>query len=438
MGTMGDTRAMVARKGIGFRGWGYRFAYGWLLRLLAPALLLYQGARWLRDRSTARHWRERWGFAEPVPAGAVWLHAVSVGEVQAAAIVVRALLARSPATAVLLTTTTVTGAARVAALFGDSVMHRYLPLDYPGAVSRFLDRVQPRQLVILETELWPHLLAACRQRDIPVVVASARLSSRTVGRYRRLQALFAPVLEHGVTVLAQTAADAARFVELGVPAARCHVGGNLKFDLEFTPAQGSLAERFRRDWRGAGRRFVWVAGSTHEGEEQVLLAAHAALRAVVPEALLVLVPRHPPRFAAAAANVAATGLPFVRRSCADPVTPATAVLLGDTLGELVACYLAADAAFVGGSLVPAGGHSLVEPAAAALPVFSGRQVGNAPDIAQALMAAGALAWVDQAEGLASDLATLARDPALACARGAAGRAVVADSRGALGRILAEI
>jgi 3-deoxy-D-manno-octulosonic-acid transferase len=415
-----------------------RMLYTCLLRLLAPAVLLHQAWTALRSGDGARRWHERWGYGDPLPEGGWWLHAVSVGEVQAAAVLVRALRAAYPGQPLLVSTTTATGADRVKALFGDSVEHRYLPFDYPGALARFLARARPRALIILETELWPNLLAACRARQLPVLVASARISARTAGSYRRLRGLFAPLLEEGVTVLAQTAADAERFVALGVPATRCSVGGNLKFDQELTSQQRALGEAFRSEWQAGGQRFVWVAGSTHEGEEPVLLAAHRRLRETAPGALLVMVPRHPARFAQAAANVVASGLPFVRRSEGGPVRADTAVLLGDTLGELVACYLAADAAFVGGSLVPVGGHSLVEPAAAGLPLLSGRQVGNAPEVAAALAAAGALVWVNNASDLQQALAAWAGNPAEARRRGEAAQAMVAHGRGALGRVLREL
>lgn len=414
-----------------------RWLYTGLLRLLAPWLLLHAALQLLLDRGRGARLAERWGFGASLPPGSLWLHAVSVGEVQAAAVLVRALRSTHPDLPLLVTTTTATGAARVRELFGTTVRHRYLPLDYPGAVRRFLDRVRPCQWVILETELWPNLLAACATRGIPVRLVSARLSVRTAGRYRQLRGLFAPLLDQ-VSVLAQTDEDARRYRALGVKDTQCEVGGNLKFDLEFTPAQRAAGHDFRAAWQVSGSRFVWVAGSTHDGEEQILLAAHARLRESLPGALLVLAPRHPPRFAAAAANIIDSGLPSARRSLGDAVTADTAVLLVDTLGELLACYLAADAAFVGGSLVPVGGHSLLEPAAAGVPLFSGPQVFNAPEVAAALRGAGALVEVDDADALVEGLAAVAGDPALAKARGAAALAVVARGRGALARAMTVI
>ncbi len=419
-----------------------RTLYLLLLRLLAPAIGLHQLWRSFRDPLYRGRALERWGFGAavvPSAGGTVWLHAVSVGEVQAAVPLVRAILQQAPARRVVITTTTSTGAARVAALFGDAVMHRFLPLDYPGAVARFLDRVRPAQAVVLETEIWPNLYAECGRRGIPLLLANARLSVRTMATYRRLRGLFAPVLSSGgVTVLAQSAADAARYLELGALPVQCRAVGNLKFELEVPEAARELGRSWREQWNCGERRFVWVAGSTHEGEEQQLLAAHAALRAHVPQALLVLVPRHPPRFATAAAHVRGAGLSFVARSTASEVLPATAVLLGDTLGELQALYAAVDVAFVGGSLVPVGGHNLLEPAALGLPLLSGRQVFNAPEVAAALAAAGALEWVDDAPGLATSLAALANAPEGRQDRGQAAAGVVSANRGALAATLAAI
>lgn len=417
-----------------------RTLYTLLLRLLAPAVLLHQAWRSWREPKYRGRWLERWGYGAPVVSSGtgptVWLHAVSVGEVQAAVPLVRALLQQTPARRLVLTTTTTTGASRVAALFGEAVEHRFLPLDYPGAVARFLDRVQPARAVVLETEIWPNLYAECWRRDIPLVLASARLSVRTIATYRRLRGLFAPALgSGGVTVLAQTAADAARYLELGALPAQCRAVGNLKFELEVPAATRALGRSWHEQWAGAAARFIWVAGSTHEGEEQVLLAAHGLLRQTVPEALLVMVPRHPQRFAAAAVNIQTAGLSFLARSEGGQVEVGTAVLLGDTLGELLALYAAGDAAFVGGSLVPVGGHNLLEPAALGLPILSGRQVFNAPEVAAALSATGALDWVEDAAGLCRSLQALAADAALRQSRGSAAIGVLNTNRGALGAIL---
>ncbi len=411
-----------------------RVLYTALFRLLTPLVVVHQLWRSWHEPGYRGRVHERWGYGAVVRSPCLWVHAVSVGEVQAAVPLVRALLQDWPTWQVLVTTTTSTGAARVNELFGAAVEHRYLPLDLPGAARRFLKRAQPRLCVVMETELWPNLLSGCAARSIPVLIASARLSVRSMRAYRRLRGVFREVLGGGaVRVLAQTTADAARYLELGVPASQVSLMGNLKFDLA-VPADVRAGGRACRDLWGHSRP-VWVAGSTHEGEEQVLLAAHQRLLRHQPEALLVLVPRHPARFAAAAAHVERSGLSSVRRSRGGTVLPTTAVLLADTLGELLTLYAAADVAFVGGSLVPVGGHNLLEPAALGLPVLSGRAVFNAPEIAAALAAAGALTLVDTADELAGALAGLFTQTERRVAQGVQAAAVVAANRGALTRLL---
>lgn len=410
-----------------------RFLYILLLYLLLPFVALHQAGRCLRDPAYRQRVGERFGYGRRLAGPTLWVHAVSVGEVQAAVPLVRALRREYPALPVVMTTVTTTGAARVQALFGDEVEHRYLPLDLPGSVARFFDRVRPCLAVVMETELWPNLFHACGRHRAPLVLASARLSVRSIGRYRRLARLFRETLRHGIIVGAQTAGDAERFRSIGAPAARTHVTGNLKLDIELPADLASRGSQLRA-LLGTGRP-VWVAGSTHEGEEEAVLAAHRAVQAACPEALLVLVPRHPPRFEAVAALLRRQGVAHVTRSSGAPVEAATQVLLGDTLGELVLFYAAADVAFVGGTLVPVGGHNLLEPAALGRPVLAGPQVFNAPDIAAMLVEAGAAELVADGAALGARVASLLRDPAAARAIGQRGAATVAANRGALERLL---
>ncbi|MFZ2508004.1 MAG: 3-deoxy-D-manno-octulosonic acid transferase, partial [Steroidobacteraceae bacterium] len=273
-----------------------RIIYNILAYFAAPVALLTHLWRGLRDPSYRARLDERFGFGPALPGNTVWIHAVSVGEVQAAESLVRQLLARHPQYSLLLTTVTPTGAQRAKQLFGESVRLRYIPFDLPGSVRRFFDRVRPRLAMILETELWPNLYAECGRRQVPLVLASARISPRSVGRYRRLVPLFRQALSHGILIAAQSETDARRFRSIGANAARTHVTGNIKFD--FQPPAG-IEER-GRDWRHshAPGRPIWVAGSTHEGEEDMILDAHGSVRRRFPAALLILVPRHPQRFEA--------------------------------------------------------------------------------------------------------------------------------------------
>ena len=414
-----------------------RCVYVLLARLLAPfafALVLWRG---LRDRSYWARLGERFGFgAVCLAESSLWVHAVSVGEVQASAQLVRALRTRYPHIPLVFSTMTPTGAARARSLFGDSVYHSYAPYDLPGSVRRFFDRVRPRLAVILETELWPTLYHECGTRGIPLVLASARVSPRSVARYRLLAGLFREALSNDIVIAAQSEADAARFRSIGAHPARTHVTGNIKFDFELPPGLAADGDRLRAQY--AGSRPVWIAGSTHAGEEDVVLDAHASLKALGIDALLILVPRHPNRFDEVASNLKRRGLDFVRRSRAPAAEPATRVLLVDTLGELMTFYAAADVAFVGGSLVPIGGHNLLEPAALGLPILSGTHTRNAEGIARLLIEVGAARTVHNAQELSAGVAELLRDPAARRRAGEHGRATIEANRGALERLLALI
>ena len=411
-----------------------RFLYLAVAYLLAPVVCGTMLLRGIRDRSQWENFSQRFGFGPRSSRPAIWVHAVSVGEVQAAASLVLALRRRYPDVPLVVTTVTPTGAQRARALFGDAVQVRYIPYDLPGSVRRFFNRVRPRVAVILETELWPNLYHFCGQRKVPLVLASARISPRSVGRYRLLASLFRETLSHGIVIAAQGEGDAERFRSIGANPARTHVTGNIKFDLALPDeirAQGAaLRERY-----APGERLVWVAGSTHDGEEAAMILVQRRLRAAGLDVLLVLVPRHPGRFQDVAALLRQAGIPFVRRSTDEPVRADTEVLLVDTLGELVAFYAAADLAFVGGSLVPVGGHNLLEPAALALATVSGPQVFNAQDIAGLLVDEGAVELVADADALGEAVLRLLSDPAERRRRGEAGRRVVERNRGALGRLL---
>jgi 3-deoxy-D-manno-octulosonic-acid transferase len=357
-----------------------------------------------------------------------------VGETVAARPLVERLLALEPAPSVLLTTTTPTGAETVARLFGARVRHHYLPWDLPGAVGRFLDRQSPGLFIVMETELWPNLLAACAQRGIPAVLANGRLSERSARGYGRVPGLSRPMLESLALLAVQGEADAARFRALGAPPGRVRVTGNLKFEGALAPE--AAAGALRAAWGPA--RPVWIAASTHPGEEGQILAAHATLRRALPTALLVLVPRHPERAAECLRLPALAGLPVARRSTGEACGADTAVYLVDTLGELTAFYGAVDCAFVGGSLVRHGGHNCLEPAAVGLPVLVGPHCFNFAAITEGLAAAGGVLVVADAEALATELGRLLQDPAACRAMGARARGFLDAHRGGLDTLWAAL
>ena len=411
-----------------------RTAYIVLSYLLVPLLLVHLYWRSLSAPAYRQRIGERFGIGIPrLRRPSIWVHAVSVGEVQAAAPLVRALLKRYPGVPLVLTTMTPTGSERVRLLFGDAVVHSYVPYDLAAAVRRFFDRTRPSLAIIMETELWPNIYHECGQRRVPLVLASARISLRSLGRYRRVMSLFRDTLANGIVIAAQTPVDADRFRSLGANPAHTHVTGNIKFDFEL-PNEVRHAGRALREMQ-ARERPVWVAASTHDGEEAVLLDAHALIRQQHPEALLLLVPRHPERFPEVADLVDGRGFSLVRRSSAALADRRTTVFLGDTMGELTTFYAAADVAFVGGSLTAIGGHNLLEPVSLGIPVITGPHNENAADICALLVGCGAASVVPDADGIAAEVCRLFADPAERQRRGAAGQAAIAENCGALERLL---
>jgi 3-deoxy-D-manno-octulosonic-acid transferase len=412
-----------------------RFVYILIAYLIAPLWIGALAIRGFRDKTHWRGFSQRFGLGTTVRGRSIWVHAVSVGEVQAAVPLVEALLTRFPQIPLVLTTVTPTGRARAEAIFKQRVDVRYVPIDWPGSVSRFFQRVQPQLAVILETEIWPNLYHRCGRMGVPLVLASARISPRSVNRYRRLVGLFRETLSHGIFIAAQSQEDAERFRSIGASEERTHVVGNIKFDFGYPPDMEARGHELRQ-MLGAHRP-VWVAGSTHEKEEELLIAAHRRIRERFSNALLVLVPRHPPRFPEVAALLREQGLRFVRRTSAVPVTGDTEVYLLDTLGELPPFYAAGDVAFVGGSLGVdhVGGHNLLEPAALGLPIVAGPHNFNSADIARMLGERGALRLVHDAAELAKVVGGLLADPRARTTMGASGRKTVDDNRGAVGRLM---
>jgi 3-deoxy-D-manno-octulosonic-acid transferase len=410
-----------------------RLLYSALLYVVAPLAFVATALRGLRDPAYRDRLPERLGFTKMrFAASPIWIHAVSVGEVQAAAALVRALGSRHPQHPILVTTATPTGAQRVHALFGDAVRHAYLPYDLPGAVRRFLERTTPLLAIVMEREIWPNLFRACSVRRIPVLLASARISDRSARRHQRLAGLFRDALARDVTIAAQTDADAERFRALGVPAAAVHVTGNIKFDLEVPEDVRRAGAHIRAEF---AHRPVWVAGSTHEHEEDIVLDAHERVRAARNDALLLLAPRHPNRFDAVKSWLRARNVRFVTRSTREAIAADTSVLLVDTLGELLSFYSAANVAFVGGSLVPVGGHNLLEPAALNRPIVVGPHTFNAADIAQDFLERAAAVQVESAAELAVAVLDLLTNAARRDRMIASAHSILQTNRGALARLL---
>lgn len=412
-----------------------RYLYTFLFYLALPFIFMRLGWRSWRLPAYRKRWGERLGFYPFKLEKCLWVHAVSVGEAVAAIPLIKGLQVNYPHLPLLVTTMTPTGAARITKTFGESVIHAYIPYDLPDAMRRFMQAMHPLAVVIMETELWPNLLVACHQKRIPVCLVNARLSAKSARGYQRVAPLTREMLQYVNVIAAHGQADAERFVALGALKERVVVTGNLKFDLEL-PEKGADEILRLRECLGK-ERFIWIAASTHEGEEEIILAAHQKLREKNPQALLILVPRHPDRFHAVT-KMCEQSFVTARRSEGQLCQPETGVYMGDTMGELLLMYGAADVTFVGGSLIPRGGHNMLEPGALAKPVLTGVHLFNFAEISELFVSARALTTVINADALAAELMRLMNNPGEREAMGRRAKQVVDENRGALAKQLALI
>lgn len=406
-----------------------RFVYILIAYLIAPIVLGVLALRGFRDRSHWEGFSQRFGLGSAVPRRSIWVHAVSVGETRAAQPIIERLLERHPHKAVLLTHMTPTGRETGEQLYGERVQRCYLPYDYPFAIARFLAHFRPARGLIMDTEIWFNLIHACRERAIPLNLVNARLSEKSFRRYARIRSFARAGLNELDCVAAQSPDIARRFEALG--ARNVHVVGNVKFDVDIPADQVALGNEWRQRW-GSSRR-VWIAASTREGEEALVLDALAQIR--VPDLLTLIVPRHPQRFDEVAKLLEARKLAYCRRS--DPSWPDVRdarVVLGDSMGEMFAYYAACDVAFVGGSLRPYGAHNLLEACALAKPVVVGPFVYNFQDAVDLGTAAGAVVQVSDPDALAAQLAQLMEDTDRRAAMGAAALAFAQTHRGAVDRL----
>ncbi|MFY2762769.1 lipid IV(A) 3-deoxy-D-manno-octulosonic acid transferase [Arenimonas sp. MALMAid1274] len=409
--------------------------YSLVLHLAFPVTLYHLVWRGMRQREYLQRWTERYGWLEHKLDlhDAIWVHAVSVGEVLAARPLVDGLLAKYPDRPLLVTTITPTGSERVRALWGDRVHHVYLPYDLRRMVRRFLDRARPALAVIVETEIWLNLYVECGRRGIPLMMVNARLSERSLRGYLPVQGMARLAMRAVRLVAAQSAADATRLARIGADPARIVVTGNLKYDLKLPERAAHQAANWRQGW-GAGRR-VWIAASTHGPEEDAVLQAHLRVLAEFPDALLLWAPRHPERFNAVAEAVRARGLALRTRRQQRLPGPRSQVFVIDTMGELLSFFAAADVAFIGGSLCEVGGHNVLEPAALGVPSVVGPHTFNFAEVTRRLRDAGALVQVADAAALAESVVSLLPDADRRRRMGEAGRRQVAELSGALARTL---
>ncbi len=411
--------------------------YSLLILLGTPFVLLYFALRGLRDRAYLGRWAERFGFVpDPGKRGGILIHAASVGEFNAASPLIKALLKTYPELPLTVTSLTPTGSERVKRELGDRVFHSYIPLDLPGAVSRFLKRLQPCMIIVMETEIWPNLYLHAKRRGIPLIMANARLSERSVNRFERLSGFVHKTLQTVAWVGAQSTGDAERLIHCGTDPQHTDMTGNLKFDLNVAASLEQKSSALRVRW--GSQRPVLVAGSTHEADENVVIPAFVELLKNVPDALLILVPRHPERFARSAQQAKAAGLRTELRSDGESCSEAAQCFVIDSIGELMTYYACGDVAFVGGSMGEQGGHNALEPAALGKPVLLGPNMNNAREIANQLLQCNAALRVKDPQEFRQTAEKILTDGVLRDNMGQAGRTLVEKNRGALDLTMAAI
>ena len=388
-----------------------------------------------RNKSYRHRWQER--FARKLPSAPtqqpVWIHAVSVGESVAATPIVNAMRERFPSVPILFTTTTPTGADTAISHFGDSVLQVFFPYDLPQVVSRFVKHFNPRLLILMETELWPNLLKCCQKNEVGVMMANARLSFKSASQYRRLPSITSAMLSSIDCLAVQGVEDRDRFLALGAKDSAVEITGSLKFDIEMPSSTEESGQSLRR-FLGPNRAII-IAGSTRDGEEEILLRVFTELRERYSDLLLLLAPRHPQRFDVVAELCRKKGLKVSRKSASDPCSHDVSVYLIDSMGELPNFYAASDVAFVGGSMMPYGGHNVLEPAALGVPVVVGPYTYNFSEIVAILQSAGALRVAQNHQVLVTHISAWLNDSEGRDLAGAAGRHIVAQNRGAAAKVI---
>lgn len=405
-----------------------RYFYSFLFYLALPIVFIRLLWRSRKVPGYRERMGERLGFYDFKLKNCIWVHAVSMGESIAATPLIKALQKRYPNKQLLITSMTPTGAARIKSTFGDSVKQAYLPYDLPLAMQRFIKAMQPDIAIIFETELWPNLIAQCAQHKIPVCLVNARLSEKSARGYQRVAPITKEMLSKINLIAAHGEPDAKRFIELGASPDKVVVTGNIKFDLEISPDLAAKSATLRHQL--GNDRFIWIAASTHEGEEEIILAAHQAILSDNPSALLILVPRHPDRFDEIA-KMSQAMFTTKRRSLQEECDANTAVYLGDTMGELMLMYSVADVAFVGGSLIPRGGHNMLEPGALNKPIIVGEHLFNFKEISEMFFAGGGACKVSNQAELVLRLSELMHNVQAKEEMGKKAFQVVAANRGAL-------
>lgn len=414
----------------------YYLLYSALFYALIPLIVCRLLWRSLKAPGYRQRWLERFAiYRQPYPQNVIWFHAVSVGEAETLFPLIRTILRKNPAAEILVTSTTPTGSARVQAVLKDSVTHVYLPYDVPDVVRRFMGCFKPKLAVIMETEIWPNLFAYCGSHQIPLYIINARISARSARGYQKFPGLFMPALSHA-NILTQSELDTTRFIAIGVKPQQVQTLGNMKFDLDGSQDSASLGLALKKQL--FSNRFVWLAASTHAGEEALLLPIYQQLKNQIPELLLLIAPRHPERFQDVKKLCQQQQLQVANRTTGETVQANTDVYLLDTIGELRTFYATADVAFVGGSMVPVGGHNILEAAAVEVPVLFGPFMANFKAIADNVLALNAALQCQDETALAQALLTLYQSPSYRTSLAAKGLAFIESNKGVCAKIMAHL
>ncbi len=410
-----------------------RYFYTSLFYLAIPFILLRLFWRSIKAPAYRLRWRERFAlYNKSYAQDVIWFHAVSVGESEALFPLVKQIQKLHPTANVLITTTTPTGSSRVKAVMKESVIHVYLPYDLPDAIGRFMRCFKPKLAIIMETEIWPNLYLACGKRAVPLYIINARLSEKSSRGYQKIPSLIRPVLAQVSLIATQTEDDAKRFISMGADNAQIKTMGNIKFDIKVSQETLEQGMQIKNDlFRG---RFVWLIASTHKDEESIFLAAYQEIKKKIPELLLVIVPRHPERFSGVRKLCEQQQLAVVSRTTKEKVRVETDIYLADTLGELKMLYASADIAFVGGSMLPIGGHNILEAAAAGVPVMFGPYMSNFKDIARGVLATNAAVQCKDKETLIDSFLILYSQPLFRATLVENAKAFVINNQGATDKI----
>ena len=407
-----------------------RSMYHTLTYILLPFLVLFWFAKSLLNKSYLDRLTQRFGFSYPkLNSGSIWIHAVSVGEVQASIPLVNELRQHYPYKEIIITTVTPTGSKQVKNIFKDAVETSYIPFETNFAIKNFFNSIKPSVALIMETEIWPNLFKECGSRGIPLILVSARISEKSLINYKRFLPLFRDTLSHGILIAAQSQIDADRFLALGASKDRTWIMGNIKFDFKLPEEILTKAKIYRS--KIFPRRHIWIAASTHEHEEEIILEAHKNISKKIENLLLILVPRHPERFAKITQILKEDNWIYSKKSDDQDIPESCQVLLIDTIGELLFFYACSDVAFVGGSLLPVGGHNLLEPAAIGLPIITGAHTFNQKEMTDRLIQVDALRIVHNANSLSSDVIFFLTNTEESKNAGQRGKLIVESNKGAI-------